>query len=397
MSSGEGQMMSKLMRLSLLLIVVLCVGQAATGFAEITCFQCHKKADFQGKAVHEPVAKGRCSACHSPHVARFKGLLQKSGAGLCYGCHKDQATTFKQGIVHQPVRQGQCLSCHDAHASGAKGLLKKRLSESCFSCHKTLPSKFKHTHSPYAKGACLACHWPHQSANPQLLKSKPDKLCLSCHKGDTVRQAHPNFPEEPNDCLSCHNPHGSSRRALVRDVLHEPYQKSCAECHGRGRMSAETCLRCHEEIREEILALHSHLLDQEGCGCTTCHSPHAGDTGSLLKGKQKQICRSCHEDTFNRYQDRLYIHQEVSDCKECHDVHGSNYLAMLKEGGNNSCIRCHETQGKFTHPVGEKVLDPRTGQIVTCVSCHQPMGTDFRDNLKLSGEKDLCIQCHRTY
>lgn len=28
-------MMSKLMRLSLLLIVVLCVGQAATGFAEI--------------------------------------------------------------------------------------------------------------------------------------------------------------------------------------------------------------------------------------------------------------------------------------------------------------------------------------------------------------------------
>jgi predicted CXXCH cytochrome family protein len=70
---------------------------------------------------------------------------------------------------------------------------------------------------------------------------------------------------------------------------------------------------------------------------------------------------------------------------------------MLKDGGNKTCSRCHETQGKFTHPIGEKVLDPRSGQMVACVSCHNPMGTDFRYNLKLSGTKDLCIQCHRTY
>ena len=397
MSPREDPMMLKFRGLTLLLIVVLSVGPVATGFAETTCFKCHKRADFRGKVVHQPVAKDQCSACHSPHVAHFKGLLQKSGASFCYGCHKEQAAIFAQGIVHQPVRQGQCLTCHDVHASEAKGLLKGRLAESCFACHKTLPSKFKHTHKPYAKGDCQACHRPHQSGNMQLLKSKPDELCLSCHKSDTLRQVHRNFPREVSDCLSCHNPHGSNRKAIVRDVLHKPYKKGCADCHGQGRMSAETCLRCHEEIREEVLALHSHLLDQEGCSCTACHSPHAGDTASLLKGSQKQICRSCHKDTFNNYQDKLYIHTEPFDCKECHAVHGSSHLAMLKDGGNKTCSRCHETQGKFTHPIGEKVLDPRSGQIVTCVSCHNPMGTDFRYNLKLSGTKDLCIQCHRTY
>lgn len=397
MSSREDPIMLKFIGLTLLLVVVLSVGPVAAGFAETTCFQCHKRAEFQGKTVHQPVAKGRCSACHSPHVARFKGLLQRSGATLCYGCHKDQATAFGKGIVHQPVSQGQCLTCHDAHASEAKGLLKGRLAGSCFACHKKLEAKYKHTHSPYAKGNCLACHQPHQAARVQLLKSEPDRLCVSCHKRDMVEQAHPNFPNEVRGCLSCHNPHGSSRKAMVRNVLHKPFKKACTECHGKGGTGTETCLRCHEEIEKEVLAIHGHLLYQEGNSCTACHSPHAGDTASLLKGSQKQICRNCHVDSFNRYRDRLYIHPEPFDCKECHAVHGSNHLAMLKDGGNNTCSRCHETQGKFTHPVGEEVVDQRSGQMVTCVSCHHPMGTDFKYNLKLSGEKDLCIQCHQAY
>jgi predicted CXXCH cytochrome family protein len=78
-------------------------------------------------------------------------------------------------------------------------------------------------------------------------------------------------------------------------------------------------------------------------------------------------------------------------------VHGSNRRAMLKLDGNAICSQCHETQGKFSHPVGEKIRDPRTGQMMTCVSCHNPHGTSFRHQLIMSGQKDLCTQCHQTY
>jgi predicted CXXCH cytochrome family protein len=385
------------LRCQLTLVLMGIMALSGHAFAKATCFQCHKEADFSKKTVHRPVAEGQCGLCHNPHVARFEGLLQQSGADLCYKCHQDEAAAFRKGITHQPVRQGACLTCHDPHASEAKALTKGRLSDNCFACHKDLPAKYKYTHSPYAKGDCPACHRPHSAQNPQMLNSKPETLCISCHKGDSLRQAHRGFPQEPTGCLTCHSPHGSGSKALIRDVLHSPFKKGCSECHSQGRMGAENCLRCHEKIRGQVGAIHSHLMDNPINSCTTCHTPHAGDEKNLLKGSQSYICRSCHEDTFQRYQDRLYIHSGALDCKSCHAVHGSDNLAMLREGGNDSCSRCHETQGKFSHPVGEKILDHRTGQMVTCVSCHNPMGTDYKYDLKLSGEKDLCVECHRSY
>ncbi len=70
---------------------------------------------------------------------------------------------------------------------------------------------------------------------------------------------------------------------------------------------------------------------------------------------------------------------------------------MLKGGSNAVCIQCHESQGNFTHPVGPKVLEIHTGQMVTCVSCHNPMGTNNKFHLIQEGKKALCILCHRTY
>jgi predicted CXXCH cytochrome family protein len=55
------------------------------------------------------------------------------------------------------------------------------------------------------------------------------------------------------------------------------------------------------------------------------------------------------------------------------------------------------TQGKFSHPVGDKVIDQRTGQMMTCVTCHDPMGSEHRYHLVMSAKKELCVQCHRSY
>ena len=142
---------------------------------------------------------------------------------------------------------------------------------------------------------------------------------------------------------------------------------------------------------------HTHLSGNSVNKCVACHSPHASDEKSLLRKKQEMVCMTCHENTSMRYEDTLYKHENIGTCTDCHDVHGSNELVMLKGDGNAVCERCHETQGQFTHPIGDKVIDPRNGQGLTCVTCHNPMGSNYKFELKRSGSKDLCVQCHKKY
>jgi predicted CXXCH cytochrome family protein len=377
-------------------LVLVAQGKAA---AAVDCFSCHDRAAFQKRVKHSPVAAGECRTCHSAHVARYPGLLQEKVKTLCYSCHEEAAVEHGQGRVHQPVRMGECLSCHNPHASDFAGLLKDGLSETCFNCHTALPKKFKYTHAPYAKGQCDACHQPHHSSNPALLVKEPESLCLGCHPQASVQQKHPNYPAELGNCRSCHNPHGSDRPALVRNVLHEPYASGCKDCHaGKGvPVQVDTCLECHPEVSEKMASSHNHLGRFRDNGCMACHSPHAGDDERLLKGKERDVCGVCHEETFERHDTSKFKHALTGACNDCHAPHGSNHPAMAKAAINTVCSECHGQHGTFTHPIGEKVLDPRTGQMMTCISCHASKGTDFPFHTRYSGTRDLCVQCHRDY
>ena len=387
----------KLVRLMLVFLVPMLFVSAGVATADQTCFKCHKQADFKKKVVHGPVKKGQCYDCHNPHVARYEKLLQRELSQLCYSCHEEMKGDEGSLLTHKPVRQGKCLACHDPHVSEVKGLLREsKPGESCFGCHEERNKTYKFSHRPFANGQCASCHKSHRSENPQLLKDKPDQLCRSCHKTG-VQASHKGFPAKVRNCLSCHNPHGSSRAFLVRDVLHPPFEDGCGKCHGDGPVTTSKCLECHEEVSEDMAKTHSHLAGKAVNTCTKCHSPHAADTKSLLRNRQTQVCRECHQDTFAAYIDKAHSHPDTGSCGDCHAVHGSNYLAMLKNDGNKVCEACHASQGQFTHPVGEGVYDPRNSQEVTCVSCHYPHGTNFQFNLKEDGAKDLCIQCHRGY
>lgn len=378
------------------IFISICLWNTQICKAEDVCFECHEKADFAKKVIHKPIASNKCGACHNPHVAKYKGLLQKKVKDLCFSCHQDEKKNFLKGIIHQPVLEGDCLACHLPHASDAKGLLtQKTLAVSCFSCHESLKKEYPVTHPPYAKGQCQTCHRPHQSEHSELLKQDPDALCFSCHKSSSVNQKHRNYPKELKGCLSCHNPHGSDRKALVRNILHAPFEEGCGDCHTGNNIGIDVCLSCHDTIEEQLFTSHNHLTGTQGNNCVLCHSPHAGDSPNLLKSSELKICRQCHQSTYDKSQYSQHKHPDTAKCSNCHAVHGSNELAMLKGDGNAVCSECHETQGKFTHPVGEGVADPRNRQSVTCVSCHYPHGTNFDFNLKLSGTKELCIQCHR--
>jgi predicted CXXCH cytochrome family protein len=214
-----------------------------------------------------------------------------------------------------------------------------------------------------------------------------------------VEKKHPNFPEVVKNCGSCHNPHGSDRSALVRNFLHEPYSNGCGDCHvGKNQpVLIETCLECHPEVGEKMASSHNHMVRYEDNGCMACHSPHAGDNKRLLKGKERNVCGQCHEETFARHDLAIVSHPETEVCNDCHDPHGSNHPSMVKGTINDVCNECHGLHGAFTHPIGENVFDPRTGQLMTCVSCHAIKGTDYEYFTRFHRKKALCIQCHEEY
>ncbi len=372
------------------------------------CIECHPKTKEWkgGKEVHRPVATGECSSCHNPHASKHKGLLKEGAGELCYLCH-DSKKGFTGKVVHAPVAKGECLSCHRAHVSENKPLLTKPLEEGCFDCHPRdrIMAK-KVVHPEVRKGNCLACHLPHSSSNFSLLRKGPKGVCVDCHSEDArLASSHLGYDVTRSNCLSCHSAHASDKAKLVKAFIHKPVEEGrCTTCHlerssALKKKGVELCLDCHQSSMASFNRLYSHLIpgrDKDPCG--TCHDPHGAEDKALLKDKERRICFSCHRDTESDVARSRYIHPKVKEgrCSACHTAHGSNNAFFLAKGkGTCSVEGCHPTQGRFTHPVGEKVIDPRSGMAMDCSTCHNPMGSKEEFILRAGKDRELCVQCHQ--
>ena len=386
------------MRVKFLMCLCITFLLAVKALAGSTCFKCHPKRSFMGRFVHKPVGSGRCGACHLPHVSKYKGLLRYKPEELCFKCHRTfKIRMTKAAYIHLPVEKRSCFKCHASHTSSQRFLLKESEKRMCISCHSKIVNGYKFYHQPFKRGKCTVCHDPHFGDNVVFVKNS-NKTCFSCHSLSKIKVRHNYSILSGKSCVGCHNPHGSNREFLVRNVLHKPFeQKKCRECHGHNK-SDYACIRCHKSTENTFYHYHNHMLGKvEGNFCLSCHNPHVGDNKWLLLDVPKRLCQKCHPETYVQKKKSLYVHPEWANCLRCHAGHGSNHPAMLRGDGNTVCVRCHKTQGKFTHPVGSKVLDPRNGQPITCVTCHDTMGTNFKYNLRLNGEAELCIECHKNY
>jgi predicted CXXCH cytochrome family protein len=373
------------------------------------CLRCHEpiRAQLDRETEHMPAADGECTMCHVPHAARFEHMLNLRERALCFACHKDKKLRFQTGAVHTPIREGECGACHDPHGSDEESLLVASGNELCFPCHqehraqRELPS----VHEPFAEDDCTNCHDPHQSDFEFQLRAAPNRLCSLCHQDSDpeLTAGHQKIPVQGTVCTSCHTPHASTHDHLLRAVAHEPFARGeCAKCHlvdsatpvAQKSLGARLCQDCHEGYpRPNDPVVHWPV--EEG-RCSACHSPHASDHPKLLSAETEELCSSCHQSIAEVFATAPYTHPldpEQGACTMCHQAHSSKQPGLLHTDAIRTCLPCHPTQ-QHGHPIGADHIDPRTGETMTCISCHQPHGSEFSGFLRGDQSRGLCLECH---
>lgn len=379
------------------------------------CLNCHDKVADALKLphVHTPVKAGDCTDCHNPHDSSHGKLLEADPTRICNKCHAGVVPEQAKS-THKVAAEGNCIKCHDPHAARNKNNLLLAGNELCFGCHKELAkavSDVQFKHNPVVKG-CTTCHNPHASSTSEfLLGAGVTSLCTKCHASTTPSFArqHMNYPVAKGRCTSCHDPHGSGRAGMLWDGVHAPVaNKRCNQCHldpsapdalKTKRPGFELCRGCHNTTMNEIMGknrIHWPLVDK--ASCSNCHNPHASKQKSLLTAPMKTLCGSCHQDAVERQAKSVTKHPpiEQGNCTRCHSPHAANNAFLFDNASTISlCGSCHEWQKHSSHPIGEKVVDPRNRNIgLDCASCHRSHGTDQKSFTHFSAKMDLCVQCH---
>jgi predicted CXXCH cytochrome family protein len=418
-------------------------GWTLKGDTTSLCMGCHQDAVTNKTELHKAIAVRGCTGCHDPHSSPYRALSKTATPEmLCYRCH-DKGKIDSGSNVHTAVKQGKCLGCHNAHSGEVAPLLNETRENLCNSCHKLDElAKLHSRHAPATEGRCLDCHSAHKAENVGLLVETGRKLCMSCHDGQKPPQASPpsvNFrvdltqpnvhkPVAAGDCQVCHSQkHGSTEDAL----LQKPVAETCFKCHTKfseiykfqhsaallGNCNGchsphsspnkalvkfadgkKLCFSCHQDDITGQKWVHKPLLEK---GCVACHDPHGADFRSnLTDGDGRALCAKCHKDKDNAKN----VHRATIryNCTVCHDPHASSNAKGLVKKVQVLCVSCHQkqTDGKHVASMGHKVEggpDPHDlNRDFSCISCHDPHGSDGKGLFKLKGAvgMEMCGYCH---
>lgn len=177
-------------------------------------------------------------------------------------------------------------------------------------------------------------------------------------------------------------------------------EQSCTVCHD-GLPSADSgasmkadCNVCHKAMSAGPSYLHSPAEMKE---CTTCHSWSAENKIVVVEKGVPTVCYDCHSEKQAQVENSNFPHPVASECITCHSPHGTDQKHIVKTRIYDLCVGCHEEQ-KVNHPVGRHPLRFNriyTGEEISCVSCHNPHGSENENLLKAQGGRmEICEQCH---
>ncbi len=379
------------------------------------CFNCHKELEesLGDKFLHILFKKGECIKCHNSHVSTVSGLLDDRVDSLCLNCHEELRRLIDSGHIHTPLRNGNCSECHNSHSGNYEHLLVEEEKGLCVKCHKKTIEQAGKAYGclPFKKGECSECHDSHATENLNLLKSDPNTLCKECH-APRCKPGNISISSlvEKLDCTSCHSGHGSDNRGALGPFGHNAFiNKECDQCHeplSEGKpvktrlQKKDLCFSCHQ--KDDYVYVEDNLhVKGLGNRCNLCHSYHSSENANFTRNERK-VCINCHEKTEARTEEMERI-LKTTECKpvrerkcfECHLPGHSDEPLGYRGDGIEMCARCHKSEHSSSHPVGRDIIDPRSGQYVTCISCHS-MHTSRADYmLTHDRNRSLCIQCHK--
>jgi predicted CXXCH cytochrome family protein len=409
-----------LLALSSVLVFILALN--SLGYAQVglkskvpdLCYECHKqlKESLSQSYVHFPFKQGKCEDCHDVHASDQKNLMKDDINSVCLGCHEGIRNLISKGTVHGALKKGVCTDCHYPHAGVNRYLLLKGEKKLCWDCHEALKEQLSksNVHPPFKEGECSSCHNAHASLEENLLSASPNKMCKTCHQPKcSVAGVSISSITKDLDCSTCHTGHSSDNKGLLGPYGHTAFlNENCEQCHNPimsgGRITAklsgkELCFSCHEQVRTKVNEADVHAGDKKGCAL--CHSYHAS-TNKNLTVKESSFCFACHQDTEKRQAAMVKALKSIrcepvkdNRCFACHvPVHSRNPL-YFREDVILTCARCHKAEHKVAHPMGSKVLDPRNGQPITCITCHSMHSAKAEFMLTFDRKRALCIQCHK--
>ena len=187
-------------------------------------------------------------------------------------------------------------------------------------------------------------------------------------------------------CTQCH-----------KNIKGKPLNVSCATaCHtpsSNGNPSHlpkpndSKCLPCHDKVVQNEF---DHYPSGVGL-CETCHTVDtahlAGEKGAVTTNKKADNCYRCHF----RQDTGPVLHGALKDdesCISCHNPHGSQTRHFLKEESVGAlCNTCHTTATE----TGSKHAPAVQGK--ACLNCHNPHSSQHK-KLLLQPSRDLCLSCH---
>jgi predicted CXXCH cytochrome family protein len=214
--------------------------------------------------------------------------------------------------------------------------------------------------------------------------------------------------------------------------------------------------RAYEGLESDAsFQLHAGLVNPNPSPCALCHTVGFGDRNAQgwdrhnggydevavarLQGVQ---CENCHGPLSDRYGEILPDHgtRAIGDslfavgtpadpvgCASCHNgwpstgcsstqchperppqwPYGKSYLNEWVYGahdriapevdlGNPECVQCHTAQGFVARITtgGPPISPPQNPLPITCAACHDPHGSDFVADLRVSPDQDICGRCH---
>jgi len=408
--------------LAALCSALIILGWSSFSYAQIglkskvpdLCYECHKelKESLSRSYVHFPFKQGKCEDCHDVHASDRKNLMKDDVNSVCLSCHEGIRNLINKGTMHGVLKRGLCTDCHYSHAGANKHLLLKEEKKLCWDCHEALKEQLSksHVHPPFKEGECSSCHNAHASPEGNLLLASPNKMCKTCHQPKcSVGTVSISSITKDLDCSTCHTGHSSNNKGLLGSYGHTAFlNESCEQCHKPitpgGKITTklsgkELCFSCHEQERTKMNEADVHAGDKKGCAL--CHSYHAS-TNKNLTVRESDFCFACHQDTEKRQASMVKALKSIrcepvkdNRCFACHvPVHSRNPL-YFREDKILTCARCHKAEHKVAHPMGSKVLDPRDGQPITCVTCHSMHSAKAEFMLIFDRKRALCIQCHK--